>query len=166
MNTKDKLSNCLKEGEKGERHKGLRKIIPSPESARDHIKKAEHNFSAIDAFYNIGYSDWSASAAFYSLYHLLLAILAKKGFESRNQSCTFALIEDLIDSKEIELTKEELKDIFDKDITENLAHSNKILDFRENMQYSSKTFLEKKEFTYLKERTKFLFDKLRIEAER
>ncbi|MFH1711575.1 MAG: hypothetical protein ABH840_04650 [Nanoarchaeota archaeon] len=165
MNT-DKLKDCLKEGEKGERHKGLKKIAPSVEIAKEYIIKAKHNFDAIDIFHGIGYSDWSASAAFYSLYHLLLAILAKKGFESRNQSCTFALIESMIDSGEIILTKEELKEIFDKDVTEDIAHSNKILDMRENMQYSFKTFLEEKEFAYLKERTKFLFDKIRKDVER
>jgi len=162
---KDKLKSCFKEGEKGERHKGLRKIQISQEIIDGHVKKAIHNFNAIDIFNNIGYSDWSAVAAFYSLYHLLLSIIAKKGFESRNQSCTFALIENMINKKELSLTKEELKEIFDKDTTEGLQHSNKILDIRENMQYSIKTSLKEQEFLSLKERTKFLFDKLRKEVE-
>mgnify|MGYP001612577515 FL=1 len=165
MSTENKLKNCLKEGEKGERHKGLRKISPSKENVSGHIKKAIHDFNAIDIFYKSGYSDWSASASFYSLYHLLLALLSKKGFESRNQSCTFALIEEMIDKKEISLIKDELKEIYDKDIIKDLKHSNKILDIRENMQYSVKTFLEKEEFEYLRQRTKFLFDKLRREIE-
>lgn len=165
MSIKDKLKKCLKEGEKGERHKGLKKINPSEGDINGYIKKAIHNFNAIDVFYKTGYSDWSASASFYSLYHLLLALISKKGFESKNQSCTFALIEDMIDKGEISLAKDELKEIYDKDITKHLEHSNKILDIRENMQYSVKTFLEKQEFEYLKQRTKFLFDKLRKEIE-
>ena len=166
MAIKDKLKECMKEGKKGERHKGLRKILPSIEIVQGHIRKAIHNFNAIDTFYSNGYSDWSASAAFYCLYHCLLALISKKGFESRNQSCTFALIENMIENKETILTKEELKEIFDKDVTENLSHSSKILDIRENMQYSIKTFLEEKEFLFLKQRTKFLFDKLRREIEK
>lgn len=166
MSIKDKIKNCLKEGEKGERHKGLRKMPYSEKEVNGHIQKAIHNFNAIDIFYKVGYSDWSASASFYSLYHLLLALISKKGFESRNQSCTFAMIENMIDKKEINLTKEELNEIYDKDITEDLEHSNKILDIRENMQYSIKTFLEKNEFEHLKQRTKFLFDKLRKDIER
>lgn len=166
MSTKDKLKECLKEGEKVERHKGLRKIEPSLERTEGYIKKAIHNFNAIDVFKNVGYSDWSASASFYSLYHLLLALISKKGFESRNQSCTFALVENMIDLKEISITKEELKEIFDKDITEDLQHSTKILDIRENMQYSAKTELKEQEFLSLKERTKVLFDKLRREIEK
>ncbi|GBE20559.1 hypothetical protein BMS3Abin17_01300 [archaeon BMS3Abin17] len=51
MSIKDKLKKCLKEGEKGERHKGLKKINPSEEYISGHIKKAIHNFNAIDVFY-------------------------------------------------------------------------------------------------------------------
>ena len=166
MDTKDKLKECLKEGERAERHKGLRKIEPSQDIINGHIMKAIHNFNAIDAFKNIGYSDWSASASFYSLYHLLLALISKKGFESRNQTCTFALVDNMIDLKEISITKDELKEIFDKDITEDLQHSTKILDIREKMQYSIRTELKEQEFLSLKERTKSLFDKLRREIEK
>lgn len=166
MNIKDKLKECIKEGKKGERHKGLKEIGPSIEIAQGHINKAIHNFNAIDNFHRTGYSDWSASAAFYCLYHCLLAIICKKGFESKNQSCTFALVESMIEDNELNLTKEELKEIFDKDVNENLSHSSKILDIRENMQYSIKTSLEEKEFQLLKQRTKFLFDKLRREVEK
>jgi uncharacterized protein (UPF0332 family) len=166
MSRENKLKNCLKEGEKGERHKGLREIPVSSEAISGHVVKAIHNFNAIEVFHRVGYSDWSASASFYSLYHLLLALAAKSGFESRNQSCTFALIEDLIERKEISLTREELKEIFDQDVTEDLQHSDKILDIRENMQYSIKTSLNEQEFLSLKERTKILFDKLRKEVEK
>ena len=160
-----KLDKCLKEGKTGERHNGLRKIEVLPENIEGHIKKAIHNFNAMDSFHKSGFSDWSASASFYCLYHCLLALLAKKGFESRNQSCTFAIIEEFIGNTELSLKKEELKEIFDKDVTHDLEHSPKILDIRENMQYSIKTSLEEKEFIFLRERTKFLFDKLRKEIE-
>jgi len=118
-------------------------------------------------FHDLDYGDWSASAAFYSLYHGLLAILAKHGYESRNQSCTFALIEDCIVKGDLEhLTTTDLKEIFDRDITEDIAHSPKILDIRERMQYSTKTTLTEEEFKLLKARTKELLDKIRLELER
>lgn len=161
---KDKIKRCLKEGEKGERHKGLRKIERSEELAKKHLDKAIHNFKAMVSFQKTGFSDWSASASFYCLYHCLLALLAKEGYESRNQSCTFALIEEIIDKYEI--TSEDLKEIFDKDATEDLQHSSKILDIRENVQYSVKTALEDEEFIELKERTKKIFDKLRKDIEK
>lgn len=166
MDTQDKIKSCLTEGARGAKHKGLRKIAPSRELMNGHIKKAIHNFNAIDLFSKFNYSDWSASAAFYCLYHGLLALIAKKGFESRNQRCTFALIEQMIIDKEISLSKDELKEIFDKDVTENLEQSSKILDMREHMQYSIKTSLEKQELEFLKERTKYLFDKIRRDVEK
>lgn len=166
MSVKEKLNKCFKEGERGgERHKGLKKIEVSKDDVMGHINKAIHNFHAITTFKETGYSDWSASAAFYSLYHLLLAILAKYGFESRNQSCTFALIEDLIDKGEVSLTKNDIKEIFDKKLKEDLEHSSKILDLRESWQYSTKTTFEDKEFGGMKNRVKHLFDKLRKEIE-
>src|SRR3989344_7894771 len=166
MQTNNKINSCIKEGEKGERHKGLRKVSPNENMIRGHVNKAIHNFRAIDVFKREGFSDWSASASFYCLYHCLLAITAKKGYESRNQSCTFALIEQMINNKELSLTIEELKEIYDKDVTERLEQSTKILDIRENMQYSIKTSLKGLEFKLLKERTKFLFDKIRKSIEK
>ena len=166
MSIREKLSKCFKEGENGERHKGLRKIPISEEKIKGHLNKAIHNFKAMTAFQKIGFSDWSASASFYCLHHSLLALIAKEGYESRNQSCTFAFIEDMIDKEKISLSKNELKEIFDADVTEDLEHSNKILDIRENMQYSVKTALEQEEFLELKERTKALFDKIRKDIEK
>ena len=166
MSLKSKLAQCMKEGEKGERHKGLKKIEPERELIDKHLKKAIHNFNAVIDFKNMGYSDWSASASFYALYHCLLALLIKFGYQSRNQSCTFAFIEDLITKGKISLKLEELKEIFDKDISEDLAHSERILDIRETMQYSFETSLNDEEFNKLVGRTKVLFDKLRKEIEK
>ncbi|MBI2129434.1 HEPN domain-containing protein [Candidatus Woesearchaeota archaeon] len=165
MPAKDKLNECFKEGQKGERHKGLKAIELSEERMKGHLNKAMHNFKAMISLQKTGFSDWSASASFYCLYHGLLALLAKEGYESRNQSCTFALIEDMIERGAISLAKEDLKEIFDADVTQDLEHSNKILDIRENMQYSIKTALEQEEFLELKERTKRLFDKIRRNIE-
>jgi len=164
----DKLDKCFEEGKRScERHKGLRVIKNNSVLAQDYLTKAIHNFHAITDFYKLGYGDWSASAAFYTLYHGLLAILAQRGYESRNQSCTLALIEDLIRKKEIEnLTIDNLKEIFDKDVTEHLEQSSKLLDIRKVMQYSTRTVLKEEEFELLKKRTKELFDKIRLEIER
>jgi uncharacterized protein (UPF0332 family) len=168
MQANDKLRKCFDEGARGgERHQGLRKTTPGAEAVQGHLAKAMHNFAAMTSFHDLEYSDWSASAAFYSLYHGLLAVLAQRGYESRNQSCTFALVEELIAKGEIRnLGMTDLKNIFDKDVTVNLAHSSKILDIRERMQYSTRTALAEEEFQVLKKRTKELFDKIRLELER
>lgn len=166
--SQDKLKKCLEEGKSGgERHQGLREVEPDSLRANGHIRKALHNFEAISDFHNKGYSDWSASAAFYTLYHGLLAILAQQGYESRNQSCTFAMIEDLINKNKItNLKLADVRSIFDKDISSDLAHSSKILDIRERMQYSTTTSLEEEEFQLLKNNTQKLLIKIRLELEK
>jgi len=166
--SQDKLQNCFLEGKRGgERHQGLRKVNPDSELVQAYLAKAIHNMGAMQDFHDLKYSDWSASASFYTLYHGLLAILAKHGYESRNQSCTFALVEDLIAKGNIKhLTVLDLKEISDKDVTSDLAHSNKILDIRERMQYSTRTALAEAEFEELKNRAKGLLDKIRLEIEK
>lgn len=128
MSAKDKLEKCFKEGEmEKERHQGLRKIKIDRERINNHLRKAEHNLNSMVYLKKGGFSDWSASAAFYTLYHCLLALTAKNGYESRNQKCTFAFIEDLIEKGKIKyITKEDLEEIFDKSVDEDLEHSDKI----------------------------------------
>lgn len=161
-----KLKDCFKEGENGlARHRGLRKVHDN--LVMVHLKKAEHNFKAITAFAKVGFSDWSASATFYCLYHCLLALVNKFGYESRNQNCTFVFIESLIDEGKItEINKKEIKEIFDESVIEDLEHSSKIMDIRETMQYTTRTNMEKDSLENLKKRTKELFDKLRNEIEK
>lgn len=168
MPTDKKFKKCFDEGKRGGgRHQGLRIIKPNADAVQGHLTKAVHNFEAMTSFHDLQYSDWSASAAFYALYHGLLALLAQRGYESRNQSCTFVLIEDIIMKGEMKLlTLADLKEIFDNEITVDLAHSDKILDIRERMQYSTRTTLAEEEFQILKKRTKKLFDKIRLELER
>ncbi|MDP1695059.1 MAG: HEPN domain-containing protein [Candidatus Woesearchaeota archaeon] len=167
MSVNEKLKKCLDEGQHGhERHKGLRKIKPDAQLSKEYLTKAQHNLAAITSFHDLGYSDWSASAAFYALYHGLLAVLVQRGYESRNQSCTFILMEEWISKGELTLlTVTDVKEIFDRSINEDLEHSEKILDIRERMQYSTKTLLAEEEFQALKKRTKDLFDKIKLELE-
>ena len=65
----NKLEWCIKKGEEGKKHRGLTMIY-----------LIKGNFP-----------DWAVSASFYSMYHCLLAILVKHGYESRNQECTSPL---------------------------------------------------------------------------
>ena len=64
----DKLKKCFAEGKRGgERHQGLRNVAIMQENIQNHLAKALHNFEAMANFHNQGFSDWSASAAFYTL---------------------------------------------------------------------------------------------------
>src|SRR3989339_828327 len=88
------IKEC-KERNKRPNHRGLLRVKPDVSKAKKHIQKAEHNLRAIAYFGKGGFSDWSIAAGFYSIYHCFLAIAIKYGYESRNQSCTISLMEQL-----------------------------------------------------------------------
>lgn len=141
----NKFKWCLKKAEKelqhGSNHRGIIKIKPDLNLVEAHIKKSEHNLNAITDFKKIGYSDWSASAAFYCIYHSLLAIITKFGYESRNQECTFALIYYLIETEKINLDKELVQEIHLLN-PEEKHESATIIEIREIEQYGIRLSLE------------------------
>jgi len=145
----NKFNWCLNKAEKelqhGNNHRGLIKIKPNSELIEAHVKKSEHNLNAIIDFKNIGYSDWSASAAFYCIYHCLLAIITKFSYESRNQECTFALIYYLIETGKISLDKELVQEIHLLN-PEEKHESATIIEIREIEQYGVRLSLEDEAF--------------------
>ncbi len=108
----NKVEWCLKKAERelnsAGKHRGLLKVEPDINKAREHIEKAEHCLNATVYLKKGGFSDISATTVFYSMYHCLLAMAAKFGYESRNQECTFALIHSLIEDGKIDFDKEML----------------------------------------------------------
>jgi len=141
---KNKLKWCLKKAEaelKAQgKHRGLFKTNPDIEKAKKYIKKAEHYFNATEYLKEGNYSDISASTIFYSMYHCLLAIAAKFGFESGNQECTFTLIYALIEDKEIDFDIEMLEKISSLDISKNVDSTT--INIREKYQYGTNLSLE------------------------
>ena len=94
---KNKLDWCLAKENR------MKKIKPSDKLSKDHINKAKHNLNAAD--YNIkgGFSDWAVSQSYYAMYHSLLSILFKLGYESKNHECTINTVEYLIEQEKISL---------------------------------------------------------------
>lgn len=110
--------------------------------------KAEHNLKAVLYFEKGGFSDWSASAFFYCVYHCFLAILRKFGYESRNQECTIAMIEMLKEKGKINIDKKFIDTLKITNVKE-IQESN-VIKLRENFQYGvDLEFKEKKEFNKL-----------------
>ncbi len=66
------------------------------------------------------------------MYQCLLAIAIKYGYESRNQECTFALINSLIEENKIDLEKEILDKIYSINTEDK---ENTIVGIREHYQY-------------------------------
>lgn len=92
----------------------------------------------------------------YAMYHSLLAILYKLGYESRNQECTINAVEYFIERKILKIDKNYIRMIRSIQETEEDAKG-----IRENMQYSSKTQLEKKKCETLMNNAKKFVEKMR-----
>ena len=149
---KNKVKWCLNKAKKeiaeGLKHRGLIEIKPDPDEAKNHIKKAEHNFKAVVSFEKSGFSDWSVNAIFYTLYHCFLAILAKFGYESRNQECTIVLIEYLEEEKKITLSDEIIEAL--KSVEKKEKEQKRAIELREDFQYGTETKIEDKTLSELK----------------
>lgn len=146
---KNKVKWCIdkskKELEKSNKHRGLIKVKPYFNDAKNHIKKAEHNFKALLSNEKNGFSDWATSAGFYTIYHCFLAIISMFGYESRNQECTIALVELLKEDNKIDLSQE---------IIDTIKHSKNqemsVVELRESFQYGAETEVEDKYLFELK----------------
>ena len=128
------LNKAKKELEQGQKHRGLIECLPSGETAYKHLAKAEHNLKALIYFEKGGFEDWSISAGFYCLYHCLLALLAKHGFESRNQECTLAAIEYFIEQKKITLNHKFINALKEYKKSDE-RHEETVIELREFFQY-------------------------------
>lgn len=136
---KKEIEECKKLG-KRLKHRGLLKINPNIDEARKHIGKAEHNLNAISRFKEIGFSDWSIAAGFYSIYHCFLAIAVKFGYESRNQTCTIALMELLKEENKINIDAKFIDMLKSADIEE--MQENKVIEMREDYTYGVEISVE------------------------
>lgn len=133
------IEECKKLG-KRLKHRGLLKAKPDIDEAAKHIKKAEHNFSAISRFKEIGFSDWSIAAGFYCIYHCLLAIAVKFGYDSRNQTCTIALMELLKEEGKISIDQKFIEMLKEADIEE--IQESKVIEMREDYTYGIEISVE------------------------
>ena len=153
------LNKAKRELEEIGLHRGLIKGEPDMELAEKHIVKAEHNLNAALFFEKSGYSDWSASAFFYCLYHCFLAILRKHGYESRNQECTLAVIELLKEEGKVDIVN---KFIDTLKITKIKETDHSVIKIREDFQYGVEIeFKRKEEFDELTKMCKEFIDAAR-----
>jgi len=150
--SEDKLKWCL------ENKKRMMKIKPDDRFSKEHIEKAKHNLKAAD--YNVQghFDDWAVSQSYYAMYHALLAILFKKGFESKNHECTISTVEFLIETKEISLDMEDL--LFIRTTEQMTTKDAKSL--REEFQYGTKTDVNKVLLTELLQKSKVIVEKIEV----
>jgi uncharacterized protein (UPF0332 family) len=137
----DEILECERLG-KSRKHRGLLEIKPSIELAKKHVQKAEHDLNAVNYLLKGNYQDISISMIFYSMYHCFLAIAAKFGYESRNQSCTISLMEHLKLEGKIQLDDKYLDMFKYADIKE--QHHDSIIEMREEFTYGIETSVDNK----------------------
>ncbi len=145
-----KIEWCLSKEER------LRRILPDSKKATEHIGKAKHNLLAAD--YNIkgGFDDWAVSQCYYAMYHALLAILSKQGYESKNHECTIAVVEALIEAGKIHLSMEDIA--FIRTAEQMKPQDAKSL--REEFQYGTKTAVNKEVLALLLKKSKEIVEKV------
>jgi len=155
---KKEIEECKSAG-KRPKHRGLLKIEPNLEEAKEYIQKAEKDLEITEYLAkkergNFGYA--SIGTIFYSMYHCFLAIAAKFGYETGNQTCTIALMENLkeegkinIDQKFIEMFKYKEDEKEKKD---------SIIEMREEFTYSTKIHVDEEKINEFIERCRELID--------
>lgn len=152
----NKLEWCINKAKKeGEKHRGIKEIEPDSIRAEKHIAKAEHNLNVMIYLLRENFHDWTISCSFYAMYHCLLAILIKHGYESKNQECTFTAVEFLIKNKKIDLDVNWLRKIatFDDKMEEE-----EIIKLREEFQYGTDTLYDNEKIKKLLDDTKEFID--------
>jgi uncharacterized protein (UPF0332 family) len=149
---KSRLDWCLSNEDR------LKRIPANNLKSKEHIGKAKHNLLATD--YNIkgGFNDWAVSQAYYAMYHGLLAILYKSGYESKNHECTISAVEHLIETNKIEL---DIDDIAFIRTTEQMKLQD-AKSLREEFQYGTKTDVNKKILNNLVKRAKEIVEKIEV----
>ena len=149
------LKWCLCQGEKnGDKHTGLKKINKDEEESLNQLKKAKSDLQTMEYLYKGNKTDWVASAAFYAMYHSLLAVLYKLGYESRNQECTIVAIENFMQEGVINLEQTYI------DMIRSLQDNKDARSIREEMQYGSKTAMEKKRCEILMNQSKDFVERI------
>ena len=138
--------------------KRMKKISPSEKLSKDHIDKAKHNLKAADYNFKGEFDDWVVSQVYYAMYHALLAILFKKGYESKNHECTINTVEFLIETKQINLNKEDL--MFIRTAEQMTSKDAKSL--REEFQYGTQTDVNKELLIDLIKKSKEIVEKVEI----
>lgn len=153
------MNKAKKELQEGKKHRGLVKVDVDLAKAREHLTKAERNLKATLYLHRGGFTDWCPSSLFYAIYHCFLAILAKFGYEARNQECAFALVASFIEDKKITLSEEDLRKVTTLNITETQEAPETAVSIREDYQYSTKVSLENEEYQDLLQLAKRILDK-------
>lgn len=135
------IEECKEQGKRA-KHRGLLKKEPDTETAKRHIEKAMHNLRAAQLLQK-DYPDLTISTTFYATYHCFLAIAARFGYESGNQTCTIALMEWLKEEGKIDIQEEHIE------LMKYADEEDSIIDMREEYTYGIQTIPDRQKIEEL-----------------
>lgn len=138
------LKWCLKDP------KRLARAKADMDLAQKHLKKSEYNYNVVLILERMRIYDWALNVGFYAIYHCFLAILAKYGFESRNQSCTITALLTLINDKKLNLDRDLIARFDTLDVEKNIT-SPTIRESRELSTYGVETSIDLQQLKRVKE---------------
>lgn len=135
---------CLKES------KRLIKRKPDLDIAQKHVKKSEYNYSVVQTLEKLKIYDWALNVGFYAIYHCFLALLAKHGYESKNQACTITVLFTLIHEKKLDMDKDLIAQFDTLDVEKNITNPT-IRESRELSTYGVETSVDLQQLKKIKE---------------
>lgn len=138
------LKWCLKDP------KRLVKTKPDLDLAQKHVKKSEYNYGVVQTLERLKKYDWAFNVGFYAIYHCFLAILAKYGYESRNQTCTITILLTLINEKKLDLDKDLVAQFDTLDVEKSIS-SPTVRESREISTYGVETSINLQQLKKIKE---------------
>ena len=118
--------------------------------AQKHVKKSEHNYRVVQTLERLKIYDWALNVGFYAIYHCFLAILAKYGYESKNQACTITVLLYLINEKKLDLDKDLVTRFDTLDVEKNIINLT-IRESRELSTYGVETSIDLQQLKKIKE---------------
>ena len=128
----------------------LIKIKPDLDLAQKHVKKSEYNYRVVQTLERLKIYDWALNVGFYAIYHCFLAILAKYGYESKNQACTITVLLTLINEKKLNLDKDLVTQFDTLDIEKNITNPT-VRESREISTYGVETSVDLQQLKKIKE---------------
>jgi len=128
--------------------------------SKSHLKKAEYNFKFINFLEeNKSFYDWIIVGCYYTIYHCALALIAKKGFTSKNHLATLCALIKFYYGK---LDKEDIKLVSISSLEkEEVSYFVYAKEKRETASYGISEEFNKHESTDLKEKTIQFLNKTR-----
>lgn len=126
------------------------KTKPDLDLAKKHLKKSEHNYGVAQTLERLKIHDWALNVCFYAIYHCFLAILAKYGYESRNQACTITVLLILINEKKLDLDKSMITQFDALDVEKDITNPT-VRESREVSTYGVETSIDSQQVKKVKE---------------